>query len=126
MSELVRYDAMCRAIDAAYEVDEVKDIHDLAARLQAAARVAGNVDAEDRCYQIRWRAAKKGGVLSKKIEKAQGVRTDLGTSCPNGTKSNVLREAGISREQASRWERLSDTPDDEFDGTRSDRQADAD
>ena len=28
--ELVRYDAMCRAIDAAYEVDEVKDIRDKA------------------------------------------------------------------------------------------------
>jgi hypothetical protein len=33
---LVRYDAMCRAIDAAYEVDEVKAIHDTAAMLQAA------------------------------------------------------------------------------------------
>lgn len=43
---LVRYDAMCRAIDAAYLVDEVKAIHDQAAMLQAAARVAHNVDAE--------------------------------------------------------------------------------
>jgi hypothetical protein len=40
MSELVRYDAMCRAIDAAYEVDEVKAIHDQARMLEAAARCA--------------------------------------------------------------------------------------
>jgi hypothetical protein len=33
MSSLVRYDAMCRAIDAAYAVDEVKAIHDKAAML---------------------------------------------------------------------------------------------
>jgi hypothetical protein len=30
IGELVRYDAMCRAIDAAFDVDEVKDIRDKA------------------------------------------------------------------------------------------------
>ncbi len=33
MTELVRYDAMCRAIDAAYAVDEVVAIRDQAQRL---------------------------------------------------------------------------------------------
>jgi hypothetical protein len=55
MNELVRYDAMCRAIDAAYAVDEVKAIHDHTAMLQAAARVAHNVEAETRAYEIRMR-----------------------------------------------------------------------
>src|SRR6202011_5144811 len=65
MGALVRYDAMCRAIDAAYAVDEVKAIHDQAAMLQAAARVAHNVEAETRARQIRERAARKAGALSK-------------------------------------------------------------
>jgi hypothetical protein len=34
VTELVKYDAMCRAIDAAYEVDEVKDIRDQARALE--------------------------------------------------------------------------------------------
>jgi hypothetical protein len=32
-TELVRYDAMCQAIAAAYEVDEVRDIRDARVRL---------------------------------------------------------------------------------------------
>jgi hypothetical protein len=45
---LVRYDAMCRPIDAAYEVEEVKDIHDKARALELYERLAQNVDAETR------------------------------------------------------------------------------
>jgi hypothetical protein len=82
------------ATHAAYEVDEVKAIHDQARMLEAAARVAKNVEAEDRAYQIRWRTAKKVRELSKKIEKAQGRRNDLGTSGDRPQKSKVLEEAG--------------------------------
>ncbi len=35
---LVKYDAMCRAIDHAYQVDEVKDIRDKALAFEAYAR----------------------------------------------------------------------------------------
>ena len=45
-TSLVRYDAMCRAIDAAFEVDEVKDIRDKAIALETYARQAKNVEAE--------------------------------------------------------------------------------
>ena len=41
-TSLVRYDAMCRAIDAAFEVDEVKDIRDKAAALEQLAAVRGH------------------------------------------------------------------------------------
>ena len=41
MIELVRYEAMCRAIDAAYEIDEVKDIRDKARVLEVYAPFAG-------------------------------------------------------------------------------------
>ena len=102
-----------RAIDAAYAVDEVKAIHDQAAMLQAAARVAGNIEAEDRCYQIRWRAAKKGGAISKALPKIVG---DIQSPHNRGTepKGKVLENAGISSQEASRWERLSEIPEDKF------------
>jgi hypothetical protein len=115
-AELVRYDAMCRAIDAAYAVDEVKAIHDKAAMLQAAARVAHNVEAETRAYEIRMRAFRKEGELSKKLGKTQGQRSDLGTS-PNGggkSKTEALKAAGISSQESSRAERLSEVPQDQF------------
>jgi hypothetical protein len=42
-----------------YEVDDVKDIHNKALALELLEKLAKNVVAEDRCYQIRWRAANK-------------------------------------------------------------------
>jgi hypothetical protein len=111
MTALVRYDAMCRAIDAAYAVDEVKAIHDQAPMLQAAARVAHNVEAETRAYEIRMRAARKAGELSKKIEKASG--NQYGKSVGR-TKHDVLTDAGIPKQRAAEWERLSEIPEDQF------------
>lgn len=121
---LVRYDAMCRAIDAAYAVDEVKAIHDKAAMLQAAARVAGNHDAEMRAYEIRMRAARKAGALSKKIEKAKAGSGGNQYKEPNPrnaeqAKGDVLSAAGISTQQASEWERLSEVPRDDFEAALS-------
>jgi hypothetical protein len=111
---------MCRAIDAAYALDEVKIIRDQAAMLEAAARVANNVEAETRAYEIRTRASRKAGSLSKKIEKAPAkgnqytgkVVTPHSADIP--TKARVLEKAGISSQQASEWERLSDVPDGDF------------
>jgi hypothetical protein len=85
-------------------------------KLQAAARVARNVEAETRAYEIRMRAARKAGALSKKIEKAQGQRNDL--VAPGHevkpSKTQALNGAGITKEQASDWERLSEVPDEQF------------
>jgi hypothetical protein len=69
-TELVRYDAMCRAIDAAYEVDEVKDIRDEAVALEIYARQAHNVEAERRACEIRLRAERKAGALSTKLQRS--------------------------------------------------------
>ena len=74
--ETARYDAMCRAIEAAYAVDEVKDIRGQAIALETYARQAHNVEAERKACEIRLRAERKAGTLSAKLERAQGARTD--------------------------------------------------
>jgi hypothetical protein len=61
--QLMRYDAMCTAIDRAYEVDEVKDIHDKAVALEAYFRQAKNPEPERRACEIRLRAERKAGLL---------------------------------------------------------------
>ena len=59
--ELIRYDAMCRAIADAYEVDEVKDLRDKALAIEIYARQARNTEAERQACEIRLRAERKCG-----------------------------------------------------------------
>jgi hypothetical protein len=63
------------------------------------------IEAEDRCYQIRWRAANKAGELLKAMEKAKpggdmrpGHRSPKPTDAPK-----TLAELGISKQQSSDW-----------------------
>jgi hypothetical protein len=68
---------MCRAIDAAYEIDEVKDIRDKALALEVYAQQARNFEAEQRAGQVRVRAERRAGQLLAILEKAKGTRGQL-------------------------------------------------
>jgi hypothetical protein len=75
---------------------------------------AKNIEAERRACEIRLRAERKAGALTGELARAQGKRTDRDTSSKAATKSDLLKHAGISKDQASRWERLAKIPDEEF------------
>jgi hypothetical protein len=104
--KLVRYDAMCSAIEAAHKVDEVKDIRDK----------AQNTDAERRACEIRLRAERKAGQLLAKMPKANGT-LKRGKELPqsSGTTTGTLKDLGISRDQSSQWQKLGALPQREFD-----------
>jgi hypothetical protein len=124
-ASLVRYDAMCRAIEAAYEVDEVKTIRDQAIALETYARQAHNVEAERQACEIRLRAERKAGKLSAELEKKPGKRTDkqpVGV-VPIGSKKDELHKAGVSQDQAKQWEKLAAVPDQDFEAALADRTA---
>src|SRR5262245_14354237 len=120
MNELIRYDAMCRAIDAAHAVDEVKDIRDKAVALEHYARQAQNTDAERRAAEIRLRAERKAGQLLSENEKAVGARGNPGgqgakiVRSPEDT-AQTLNDLGISKKQSSQWQKLGAMPQEEFD-----------
>ncbi|SEE37070.1 hypothetical protein SAMN05444161_5561 [Rhizobiales bacterium GAS191] len=121
---LVRYDAMCLAIANAREVDEVKDIRDKAIAFETYARQAKNTDNERLACEIRLRAERKAGELSKQLEKAPGARTDKqppGIVPGGSTKQEKLEAAGISEDQARRWEKLAEVPQKDFDSILTDR-----
>src|SRR5947209_8036177 len=96
MTKLVRYDAMCRAIEAAYRVDEVKDIRDKARAFETYARQAKNVEAERQACEIRLRAERKAGQLLKTIQKAKGGQPSKKNPCHDGSGSPTLKELGVS------------------------------
>lgn len=115
MTELVRYDAMCRAIDAAYEVDEVIDIRDKAVALEVYAKQALNTEAERRACEIRLRAERKAGNLRRKEEKraAGQPKKDAndGTIPTNAARRTQL---GITAKQDRQWQDLAKVPQEQF------------
>jgi hypothetical protein len=126
-TELVRYDAMCRAIADTYELDEVKDIRDRAIALEAYARQAKNFEAEDRCKEIRLRAERKWGQLYSVSDKASGGQPYQENSTgrsgrPVEIESKTLRDMGVSKDQSSRWQKLGAVPDDEFEAAVAERR----
>jgi hypothetical protein len=114
MNSLVRYDAMCRAIDAAYQVDEAKDIRDKAVAMEAYFRQAKNTEAERRACEIRLRAERKAGQLLAKMKKAQGKRTDLVARGDQVDDRQTLSDLSVSKDQSSRWQALANVPEEEF------------
>jgi hypothetical protein len=127
MTALARYDAMCRAIDAAYKVDEVKDIRDKARALEQYSRQARNVEAERQACEIRLRAERKAGkLLGEMIERGEretrgGNRGNQYTAKSHDVTLPDLDDLGISRKQSSDWQKLAEIPQRDFE--RSLREA---
>lgn len=118
-TELVRYDAMCRAITAAHAVDEVKDIRDKAMALEHYARQARNTDAERQAIQIRMRAEQRCGELLAGREMASGGRPRNDGENPSGD-TRSLADLNISYDQSSQWQRLAAIPKDQFEADLTD------
>jgi len=119
-SQLARYDAMCRAIDEAYEVDEVKDFRDKAIALETYARQARNIEAERRATTIRIKAERKAGELLAQMKKAKGgaekstKRNGPGGKVMQSGGPTALRDIGISKQQSSDWQKLAAVPQKRF------------
>ena len=93
--------------------DEVKDIRDKAMALEHYARQARNTEAERQAIEIRLRAERKCGELTAEMVRAPGYRSDL-TSVGDPSKLAALKQAGISRDQATQWQKLAAVPDEQF------------
>jgi hypothetical protein len=114
-NELVRYDAMCRAIAEAHAVDEVKDIRDKARAIEMYARQAQNTEAEQQAREIRLRAERKcGQMLAGEVERAPAHRPEKASS------DMTLSDLGITRNQSSQWQQLAAIPADAFEADLAD------
>lgn len=111
-TSLVRYDAMCRAIDDAYAVDEVKDIRDKALAFEAYAKQAKNTEAERRACEIRLRAERKAGQLLAGM--------DLKAGRPEKSSTDTrISDLGVSYDQSSKWQQLAAVPEEDFEAALS-------
>jgi len=74
------------------------------------------MDLEIRAAEIKLRAKRRIGEITSDLPKAQGARRDKPTSPHGGEKSKkeVLTQAGLSTQEASRCEHLASIPEKDF------------
>jgi len=121
MTQLIKYEAACRAIAECKAVDEVKGLVDKAAAMQAYGRMAKDRTLEVDAAEIRIRAerrlgemlsaTKADGGLNKDANLRRGpevVSNDLGKAAP------TLADAGISKDLSSRAQKLAAVPEADF------------
>lgn len=124
--ELAHYEAMCRAIDAAYQYDDLKMISDHAELREAAARIAGNEEAEEKFYEIKLRAKRRLGELLKAqkttvgFNKGEAGRFTGGSNDEPPVGPPTLAEIGISKKQSMEAQQLADVPREEFEAAFED------
>ena len=110
--ELVKYNAACRALADAKNVDEVKDIRDKAVAIQAYAKQAKNRQLETDASEIRVRAERRLGQMLKNTPPQVGARGRKGPGRgkrsaktePRFAESPTLADMGIDKTRGSKKE----------------------
>src|SRR5258708_2880767 len=74
VTQLVRYDAACRALADARSVDEVKDVRDVAMAMKLYAKQAKNRDLEADAYELRIRAERRLGETIAAQKESGGLK----------------------------------------------------
>lgn len=126
MSELVKYEAACRAVADAASIDEAKDFRDKSEAMRAYAKQAKNKQLEVQAAEIRIRAERRIGELMNAQRDAGALSEGGRPSEKTGSKTNpvsaapTLAEVGIDKKLADRARKYAAIPEDEFNGIVSD------
>lgn len=116
MTQLIRYEAACRAIAEAKQVDEVKDLADKAEAMRVYARQAQNRDMEVDAAEIRIRAERRLGEMIAEQKATTGLAKPGPRSVVANDRIPTLADAGISKDLSSRAQKLAELPPDKFEG----------
>lgn len=127
MSQLIKYEAACRALAECKAVDEVKAWADKAAAMQAYGRMAKDKTLEVDASEIRIRAERRLGEMLTAQKQggglAAGTRGQLAGKSGDGLAvvandrqkpAPKLADAGISKDLSSRAQKLAAVPEAEF------------
>jgi N6-adenosine-specific RNA methylase IME4 len=110
VTELVKYDAACRALSEARSVDEVKDIRDKAIAIKSYARQCKNKDLEADAFEIRKRAERRLG----EIMDGAGHGGDRKSSVSEKRLKQSLANQGIDTNLAHRARQAKAMPEADF------------
>lgn len=123
--ELVKYEQARMMLAEAASIDEAKDISDKSAAIQLYAKQHKNVDLENYAAEIKARAARRIGELSKALDKGHkvGQGSDVQLPSTGKLKAETLAAAGLSTSQANRFEAIAELPEEDFEGYIKEKKA---
>ena len=115
-TQLIKYEAACRALAECKSVDEVKTWADKAAAMQAYGRMAKDKTLEVDAAEIRIRAERRLGEMLADSDLQKGGRPAEKTGRDERpvSKPPTLAESGISKDLSSRAQKLAAVPVAEF------------
>ena len=132
MTQLVKYEAACRAVAEAVSIDEAKEFRDQSEAMRAYAKQAKNKQLEVQAAEIRIRAERRIGELMAAQREAgmlsagtagagnANVTGGLRENPPVDERPITLAEAGIDKNLADRARKYAAIPEDEFNGIVND------
>ena len=111
-TQLIKYEAACRALAECKSVDEVKTWADKAAAMQAYGRMAKDKTLEVDAAEIRIRAERRLGEMLADSDLQKGGRPPEKTGRVERpvSKQPTLADAGISKDLSSRAHKLAAVP----------------
>ena len=120
MSNLIKYEAACRALAACKAVDEVKNLLDKAEAMRLYGRMAKDKTLEMDAAEIRMRAERRLGQMLAEQKAAGGMNKGQLKQGPalvnneDGKASPTLADVGISYDLSSRAQKMAAVPEAEF------------
>lgn len=114
MTQLIKYEAACRAIAECKAIDEVKGLADKAAAMQAYGRMANDRTLEVDAAEIRIRAERRLGEMLAAQKAEGGLNRGAATPSSATSASPTLAAVGISHDLSSRAQKLAAVPEAEF------------
>lgn len=124
-TQLIKYEAACRALAECKSVDEVTAWANKAAAMQAYGRMAKDKTLESDAAEIRIRAERRLGemLLSQKadggLNKGQLKQGPVVVADDHGKSAPKLADAGISKDLSSRAQKLAAVPESQFEAELS-------
>ena len=111
---VMQYDVARNALAEARTLDEVKNIADRAEAIRVYARQAKDPEMEISLAEIRLRALRRIGELSKELDTIRGEHLPNVPVSGSLSKTKVLADAGLSTSQAHRCEQVASIPEGKF------------
>jgi N6-adenosine-specific RNA methylase IME4 len=115
--ELVLYERARQALAEAKTIDEIKDVRDRALALQLYAKQALDRELINAATDIRVRAERKAGERLREMRESgerKGWGGDQRSSNASLPEYRSLADLGIGKMQSSRWQKLSELPQADF------------